>query len=45
MVMMMLMTKIMMMMMMMMMVMTNRSDSRDLLDTIHSPQLTGPISL
>ena len=38
---MMLMIKIMMMMMMM----TNRSDSRDLLDTIHSPQLKGPISL
>ena len=44
MVMMMLMIKVMMTMMMMMM-MTNRSDSRDLLDTIHSPQLTGPISL
>ena len=42
MVMMMLMIKVMMTMMMMMM--TNRSDSRDLLDTIHSPQLTGPIS-
>ena len=40
----MLMIKIMMMMMMMMM-MTNRSDSRGLLDTIHSPQLTGPISV
>ena len=40
---MMLMIKVMMMMMMMMMI--NRSDSRDLLDTIHSPQLTGPISL
>ena len=32
-------------MMMIIIIIINRSDYRDLLDTIHSTQLTGPISL